>query len=79
VSSDFDMTEIRQVFIQESLEGLDVMESGLLSLDVGAADPEVMNSIFRAAHSIKGGGATSPALPTTSKRCSTRCARASDR
>jgi len=58
MSSDFDMTEIRQVFIQESLEGLDVMESGLLNLDVGAADPEVMNSIFRAAHSIKGGGAT---------------------
>lgn len=55
---DFDMTEIRQIFIQESLEGLDVMESGLLNLDLGAADPETMNSIFRAAHSIKGGGAT---------------------
>ncbi|HMV91315.1 MAG TPA: T9SS type A sorting domain-containing protein, partial [Cyclobacteriaceae bacterium] len=47
-----------QIFIQESLEGLDVMESGLLNLDLGAADPETMNSIFRAAHSIKGGGAT---------------------
>ena len=58
MADDFDMTEIRQIFIQESLEGLDLMESGLLNLDLGAADPETMNSIFRAAHSIKGGGAT---------------------
>ncbi|MEO0574277.1 MAG: chemotaxis protein CheA [Pseudomonadota bacterium] len=53
-----DLEEITGVFIDESLEGLDVMEEGLLNLDVGAADPETMNSIFRAAHSIKGGGAT---------------------
>jgi len=34
------------------------MESGLLNLDIGAADDETVNSIFRAAHSIKGGSAT---------------------
>jgi len=58
MSVDVDMAEIAQLFIEESLEGLDIMESGLLNLDLGAADPETMNSIFRAAHSIKGGGAT---------------------
>ncbi len=34
------------------------MESSLLNLDVGEADPEVINTIFRAAHSIKGGSGT---------------------
>ncbi len=58
MSIDVNMAEIAQLFIEESLEGLDIMESGLLNLDLGAADPETMNSIFRAAHSIKGGGAT---------------------
>ena len=58
MSVDVDMAEIAQLFIEESLEGLAIMESGLLNLDLGAADPETMNSIFRAAHSIKGGGAT---------------------
>lgn len=55
---DINMDEISQLFIDESMEGLDLMESGLLNLDLGDADPEIMNSIFRAAHSIKGGGAT---------------------
>ncbi len=58
MSIDVNMAEIAQLFIEESMEGLDVMESGLLNLDLGAADPEIMNEIFRAAHSIKGGGAT---------------------
>lgn len=58
MSVDVNMEEITQIFIEESVEGLDVMESGLLNLDLGAADPETMNAIFRAAHSIKGGGAT---------------------
>lgn len=58
MSIDIDIDEITEVFIEESLEGLDIMEHGLLNLDIGAADPETMNSIFRAAHSIKGGGAT---------------------
>lgn len=53
-----DMDEIAQIFIEESVDGLDIMESSLLNLDLGAADPETMNTIFRAAHSIKGGGAT---------------------
>jgi len=53
-----DMSQFYQTFFEESFEGLDTMESGLLGLDVGAADPETINTIFRAAHSIKGGAGT---------------------
>lgn len=55
---DLDLTEIYEVFFEESAEGLEVMESGLLGLDLGAADLEIINNIFRAAHSIKGGAGT---------------------
>src|SRR5580693_10599434 len=54
---DPEMAEIAKVFFQESREGLDVMESGLLSLGA-TVDSESINTIFRAAHSIKGGSAT---------------------
>jgi two-component system, chemotaxis family, sensor kinase CheA len=57
MSLDLDMAEIAKVFFQECREGLDVMEAGLLSLDA-SADLENINTIFRAAHSIKGGAAT---------------------
>ena len=53
-----DMEQFHQTFFEESREGLDIMESSLLNLDVGAADSEVINTIFRAAHSIKGGSGT---------------------
>jgi len=54
---DAEMAEIAKVFFQESREGLDVMESGLLSLGTNGG-AESINTIFRAAHSIKGGAAT---------------------
>ena len=53
-----DMSQFYQTFLEESFEGLDTMESCLLNLDVGDADIEAVNTIFRAAHSIKGGAAT---------------------
>lgn len=53
-----DMEQFKQTFIEESVEGLDVMESELLSLDTQGADVETINTIFRAAHSIKGGSGT---------------------
>ncbi len=52
------MEQFHQTFFEESFEGLDTMESSLLNLDVGTADAEVINTIFRAAHSIKGGSGT---------------------
>ena len=53
-----DMSQFHQIFFEESFEGLDVMETGLMDLDLGAADDEEINTIFRAAHSIKGGAGT---------------------
>lgn len=53
-----DMAQFHQVFFDESFEGLDIMESGLLNMDPGDVDPEQINAIFRAAHSIKGGSGT---------------------
>ncbi len=50
-----DMTEVQQLFYEESYEGLDNMESILLDLEVGTMDKEITNSIFRVVHSIKGG------------------------
>ncbi|OED39906.1 hypothetical protein AB833_13580 [Chromatiales bacterium (ex Bugula neritina AB1)] len=55
---DPDLVEICEVFFEESAEGLEIMEEGLLGLDLGAADLEIINNIFRAAHSIKGGAGT---------------------
>ncbi|NOR69527.1 MAG: chemotaxis protein CheA [Methylomarinum sp.] len=52
------MAQFHQVFFEESFEGLDIMESGLLNLDMGDVDDEEINTIFRAAHSIKGGSGT---------------------
>src|SRR5260370_279168 len=57
MSIDQEMEEILQLFFEESFEGLDTMESGLLTLD-NSADRETINTIFRAAHSIKGGAGT---------------------
>ena len=62
-----DMRQFHQTFFEESLEGLAGMETELLRLekaaannghDTVAADPEILNTIFRAAHSIKGGSST---------------------
>jgi two-component system chemotaxis sensor kinase CheA len=53
-----DLSQFHQVFFEESYEGLDVMESALLNLDVSAIEDETINEIFRAAHSIKGGSGT---------------------
>jgi two-component system chemotaxis sensor kinase CheA len=52
---DLDLAQFHSSFFEESFEALDGMEAALLALDVGAPDPERVNSIFRVAHSIKGG------------------------
>jgi len=53
-----DMSQFRQVFFEESFEGLETMETGLMALTPGEVDGETINAIFRAAHSIKGGAGT---------------------
>lgn len=54
----FDLTQFHQVFFDETREHLDTMERLLLALDIGDPDPEDLNAVFRAAHSIKGGSGT---------------------
>jgi len=53
-----DLSQFHQTFFEESREGLDAMEAALLALDSGSTDHELVHTIFRAAHSIKGGAAT---------------------
>src|SRR5579885_244609 len=55
---DFDLSQFHDLFFEESAEGLTTMESGLLNLRTDAPDLEVINMVFRAAHSIKGGAGT---------------------
>ena len=50
-----DMSQFHGVFIEESHEHLDDIERLLMALDIAKPDLEELNSIFRAAHSIKGG------------------------
>ena len=48
-----DLKQFHAAFFEESLEAVDDMETGLLNMDVGHINPESINTIFRAAHSIK--------------------------
>jgi two-component system chemotaxis sensor kinase CheA len=52
---DLDLAQFHDTFFEESFEALDGMEAALLKLDVGAPNAENVNTIFRVAHSIKGG------------------------
>ena len=49
------MNAIKQTFFQECEEQLAELETGLLAIDGGDHDPETVNAVFRAVHSIKGG------------------------
>jgi len=51
-----DLSQFIPSFLEESFEGLELMESSLLTLQQG--DDDSINAIFRAAHSIKGGAGT---------------------
>jgi two-component system chemotaxis sensor kinase CheA len=53
-----DLAQFHDAFFDESFEALDTMEAALLKLNIGAPEPEIVNTIFRVAHSIKGGSAT---------------------
>lgn len=50
-----DTSEFLDVLMEDSLEALSDMETSLLDLDSGGDDSELINTIFRGAHSIKGG------------------------
>ena len=46
---------IKITFFQECEEQLSELETGLLAMEQGDSDPETINAVFRAVHSIKGG------------------------
>jgi two-component system, chemotaxis family, sensor kinase CheA len=50
-----DLSQFRQTFMHESADHVVAMEAGLLDLRARPTDIELMNAIFRSAHSIKGG------------------------
>ncbi|WP_088330389.1 chemotaxis protein CheA [Lacimicrobium sp. SS2-24] len=50
-----EMEQFHQVFFDESQEHLETMERLLMEIQPESPDTEHLNSIFRAAHSIKGG------------------------
>ena len=52
------VASIKQQFQQECDEHVAALEAGLLELQRGAKDSEIINMLFRNAHSIKGGAAT---------------------
>ncbi len=49
------MAVIKQTFFQECEEQLAELETGLLAIENGDHDQEIVNAVFRAVHSIKGG------------------------
>jgi len=49
--------QILGYFIEEASDHLNTIEASLINLPETLADPEMMNEVFRAAHSIKGGAA----------------------
>ncbi|MEZ8823922.1 chemotaxis protein CheA [Vibrio amylolyticus] len=53
-----DMDQLRKMFYEECRENLEVLENELLNIDLANVEKETINTIFRAAHSIKGGAAT---------------------
>lgn len=53
-----DLGRFRSAFFVEAAEHLQQMEAALLQLESAPRDSELLNTIFRCAHSIKGGSAT---------------------
>jgi two-component system chemotaxis sensor kinase CheA len=49
------MDAIQQAYVVEGRELLQMMEDNLLQMEDNGGDPDTINSIFRAAHTIKGG------------------------
>jgi len=53
-----DLNRFIATFFDEAQEHLETIEERAMTLDASNKDPETLNAIFRAAHSIKGGSGT---------------------
>ena len=52
--ADFDRGAVLASFLAESQEGLDLMEQSLVQMESNPSDLELLHTIFRVAHSLKG-------------------------
>ena len=52
-----DLSRFAKAFFEEAQEHISALESLLVAVNLRAPDPEALNAIFRAVHSIKGGAA----------------------
>ncbi len=73
-----DMNDFTEIFFTEAEELLAEMEKHLLEIDAASPNPEQVNAIFRAAHSLKGGQGLLALMPCKRPRiylrtCLTRC------
>lgn len=46
---------LQEIFIQEAEDNLLILENGIISIEETPGDDEIINEVFRAIHSIKGG------------------------
>jgi two-component system, chemotaxis family, sensor kinase CheA len=51
---DFDRDAVLASFVAETQEGLDLMEQSLLAMESASGGPELLDDIFRVAHTLKG-------------------------
>jgi len=58
MSMEFTRDDIIRVFVAESEDSLALVEQMLVVLETGGGDDEVINAIFRAAHTMKGNAAS---------------------
>jgi two-component system chemotaxis sensor kinase CheA len=62
---EIDLERFRETFFQEAAEHVAQMEAGLLALAAGEVNLELLNAVFRGAHSIKGAAGTFGLAETT--------------
>ncbi|MEI6914606.1 MAG: Hpt domain-containing protein, partial [Armatimonadota bacterium] len=58
MSDHLDMSELLELFLAEAGEQLQSIDEGLLALEQNPEDLNIVNNIFRAAHTLKGSSAT---------------------
>lgn len=58
MTSDFDVSQYLDIFLDEAEEQIQAMDENILLLEKNRDDIEILNRIFRAAHTIKGSSAS---------------------
>ena len=56
--SGFDLSQYMQIFLEEAEEQLQILDEGLVMLEQDWDNQELLNRIFRAAHTLKGSSAS---------------------